>query len=299
MCNDYVEPIQRHYYRSIQDIWHDAFAWSRELPNDIIGFCGVPRSGIPIAHAIASSRNCHYVELSSLINGESTWREPIRRRMGKPHNTDGVILVVDDTSWSGGTMRHTIKPKLAHRTDIKIKYGALYFGQNGRSAIDYGFQQFHHVRQTFQHNLLHDTFAIQQSYDLDGVICEDCPSTEIDHNEAQYIRWMQTAKPLQIPTNTIGQIITARLEKYRPQTEQWLRSHGIECNQLIMLNGFDSNIHRNQTQDAGPRHKAEHYARLHHSTLFIESDDYQAQRIAELTGKSVVAWPSNRKWNCD
>jgi uncharacterized HAD superfamily protein len=283
----------------MSDLWRDCWEWSNQLPDDIIGFCGVPRSGVLVAQALAAHRNVHLIDFSALVSGQRPWETPIRRRLGRPLPATGTILVVEDTSWSGGTIRNEVKPLLANVEGINLKYGALYFGDRGRAAIDFAFKRFAHVRQTFQWNIFHDTFTWQQCFDFDGVFCGDCPSQDIDHDEAKYLEWMANVPPLIKPTHPVGTIVTGRLEKYRPEMLAYLHRHGIQFHRLEMYPFADSNAERNAKHHTVIEWKAETYQSQNQSTLFVESDDYQAQRIAELTGKSVVAWPSNRYWNCD
>jgi len=248
---------------------------------------------------LAAHRNVHLIDFSALVSGQRPWETPIRRRLGKPLPTKGTILVVEDTSWSGGTIRNEVKPLLANVKGVDLKYGALYFGDRGRTAVDFGFQRFGHVRQTFQWNIFHDTFSWQQCFDLDGVFCSDCPSQEIDHNETKYLYWLSTIKPLIKPTHAVGTIVTGRLEKYRTQTLAWLNRHGIPFHRLEMYPFAQSNAERNAKHHTVIEWKAETFESQHQSTLFVESDDYQAEQIAKISRKSVVAWPSQKYWNCD
>lgn len=296
-CSDHSkEKPLRHIYRSFQEQARDARLWAASLPEDIIGFCGVHRSGIAIAVAMATITNRHYVDFEALRQNSPTWLAPIRRKFGQAVSTEGRILVVDDTCMSGGTMRESIKPALAG-CKYPLAYGALYFGAIGRSEIDYGFQEHGHIRQSFESNLFHDGHAHSQSFDMDGVFCGDCPSNEIDLDESRYLDWLTHVKPLVIPTRPVGQIVTGRLEKYRPQTEEWLKRHGIGFNRLVMYQA-ESNADRNSKGDVAA-YKAKAYASQSGSTLFVESDEAQARDIARLSGKSTLCWLTQRTFNCD
>ena len=194
-------------------------------------------------------------------------------------------------------MQNEIKP---HLTGLQnVKYGALYYGDMGRRAIDFGYQRFEHIRQTFQWNIFHDTFVKRQCFDLDGIFCSDCPSQSVDHDEERYLAWLSTVKPLIVPTNPVGTIVTGRLDKYRAQTIDWLTRNGIGFDQLKMYPHAQSNAERNAKHHTVIEWKAKTFASMHRATLFVESDDHQAEQIAKLSGKSVVAWPSNKYWNCD
>lgn len=267
-----------------------------------MGVCGVHRSGIGVAQAIACHRNIHYVDFEALKREEPTWKAPIRRRLGSSGPTEGFILVVDDSAWSGLTLARLIKPQLVH-VKTPIKYGALYYGPNGRQHIDFGYERLPHVLQTFESNIFQDCFSRQHSFDLDGIFCPDVPH-EIDCNEDRYLEWIIASQPLVVPVHRVGAIITGRIEKYRSATERWLKRHKINYSRLIMLPGYESNHQRNQAyMRTGTRSvsewKGRQFAALGNSTLYIESDSHQAQIIAEVSGKSVLAWDTQKTWNCD
>jgi uncharacterized HAD superfamily protein len=71
---------------------------------------------------------------------------------------------------------------------------------------------------------------------MDGILCKDCPSEFSEADDENYRQWLQYAEPYLLPSFTIDAIITARLEKYRPETEAWLKRHAVKYNELIMLN---------------------------------------------------------------
>jgi len=94
-----------------------------------------------------------------------------------------------------------------------------------------------------------------------------------------------------IPSNPLGGIVTNRLEQHRPQTEGWLRRHGIQYGQLIM-SPHRSFTERDHANDAAVR-KAEAYGADPTIRLFVESDDHQAIEIFRLTGRPVLSMARN------
>ena len=87
-------------------------------------------------------------------------------------------------------------------------------------------------------------------------------------------------------------IVTARIEKYRKPTVEWLNKHGVRFRQLIM---HPAKTLAERNRDDIPAFKArhfEHWAQRHHAVpkplMFIESDDWQSRRINEITGRLVV-----------
>jgi uncharacterized HAD superfamily protein len=127
-------------------------------------------------------------------------------------------------------------------------------------------------------------------FDLDGVFCEDPTDYENDDGE-KYKTFINNVAAKNIPTYEIGDIVSARLEKYRPQTEQWLKKNGIKYRNLHLID-LPSAVER---QKLAPHasFKASIYGRLTESKLFIESDARQAREIADMTGKPVFCMETN------
>ncbi|MFX8227120.1 hypothetical protein ABTL27_19780, partial [Acinetobacter baumannii] len=59
-------------------------------------------------------------------------------------------------------------------------------------------------------------------FDFDGVLCRDNTKAENDDGPL-YARFLRDAEPVFVPQRPIGHIVTGRLEKYRPETLDWLR----------------------------------------------------------------------------
>lgn len=119
------------------------------------------------------------------------------------------------------------------------------------------------------------------AFDMDGVLCRDCTKDEDDEGK-KYLNFLETADPKFLTDYPLGAIITSRLEKYRPQTEQWLAKHGVSYKTLIM-GPWSSNDERRGNVE---KWKAQKYiaSRL---GLYVESSDRSAQKIAQLSGKPV------------
>jgi uncharacterized HAD superfamily protein len=78
------------------------------------------------------------------------------------------------------------------------------------------------------------------------------------------------------------------LEKYRKETEAWLRSSRIEYEHLIMLDLPDAQSRR--VKNVHGAFKAAYY-RSCNAKLFIESDGHQAHEIARKSKKPVLWLP--------
>jgi orotate phosphoribosyltransferase len=120
-------------------------------------------------------------------------------------------------------------------------------------------------------------------YDLDGVICEDIkeqPGTQ------EYQLALETAALIQKPDRSTDIIVTGRTENHRKTTEKWLKRYGI-TNKLIMkpieLSGVENT----------PAYKSARYIQ-ENGIIFIESDSFQAEQIAQLSGKPVFCIENNK-----
>ncbi len=120
-------------------------------------------------------------------------------------------------------------------------------------------------------------------YDLDGVICEDITEQP---DTPEYELAIETAQLIMKPDRPTDIIITGRTENYRKTTEKWLKKHGI-TNKLIMkpveLKGIENT----------PAYKSDKYIQ-ENGIIFIESCSFQAEKIAQLSGKPVFCVENNK-----
>ena len=112
-------------------------------------------------------------------------------------------------------------------------------------------------------------------------------------NEQEYLNYIKNATPLFVPRTKIGGIVTYRLIKNKEITEKWLRDNGIEYCELIMFNAqtWDE---RFRSGISSEKYKADFYKSHPEYRLFVESDDYQARRIAEISKKPVYCVQTNK-----
>lgn len=268
-------------FRSYAQAAADVRKWSLSIPDDIVAVAGVPRSGSLIALLLAQHRNIHFVEWEQLLRGERPWTERLRRNVtAKP--ADGPVLVVDDTCYTGWTIRQ-LKPSIRGN----IRYGALYVGDEGRHELDYWFAVAPVWSHSFEWNLLHDAPTKHVCSDLDGTLCEDylLPGEDHDFSEA-YAKHLQHARKIRGTSYPVHAVVTARLEKYRQQTEDWLGRSGILYDRLIMCPAVTPD---ERSRMGFGRWKASVYAELPDARLFVENDHSQAKTIYDLTGKAVLS----------
>ena len=121
-------------------------------------------------------------------------------------------------------------------------------------------------------------------FDIDGVLCADPTRAQNDDGPA-YRAFLRDAPLLMRPTHEVGWLVTSRLERYRPETEDWLARHGIRYRELIMLDGVSAETRR------GARAHGWFKGRVYRdcdAELFIESDPFQAYDIAQIAARPVL-----------
>jgi len=254
-----------------------------KLPSDIDLIVGVPRSGIIPAYMLALFLNKNVCTLIEFINnlaidkGERPVSESAKDGRKK-------VLIVDDSIFSGNALAKT-KRKLENiNGDYEIIFLSVIALEESKKLVDYYFQIVSLPR-LFQWNYMNHSFLEKSCIDIDGVLCVDPTPDENDDGE-KYVEFCLNAKPLYIPSYEIHTLVTSRLEKYRPQTEEWLRKHNVKYKNLYMLDLPNAESRRNLNIHGS--FKSEIYSKLEDTILFIESEPHQAKKIAELTGKPCI-----------
>jgi uncharacterized HAD superfamily protein len=260
----------------------DVRDWTNLLPNDLIAVAGVPRSGFLPALHLALHRNIHLVTLEELRAGERPWEKPLRRFVAA--KTTGRVLIVDDSLNSGQTL-HEIRARLPDAGDFLF---AAVYGSESRSDVADFIYRYVPMPRCFEWMLFHSSQIESACLDLDGVLCCDPPFLEEDQGPGLE-RWrahLSEAKPRFLPTRKVTAVVTSRLEKYRPETEAWLREHHVLYGELVM-SPHPTATARRVARDHAQR-KARYYLQRSDALLFIESNLLQSREIARLTRKPVL-----------
>jgi hypothetical protein len=170
------------------------------------------------------------------------------------------------------------------RPGLAVHRLAAYCRPGSEAAVDLAFAPAP-ADPVFEWSLFRSPITGRAMFDLDGILCGDCPAEDDDDGE-RYRRFLETAAPQAVPKGPVHSIVTARLEKYRPETEAWLARHGIAWGRLVMLE-LASDAERRRTRPQG-RFKAAAYAADRGAVLFVESETWQAREIARgAPGKAV------------
>jgi adenine/guanine phosphoribosyltransferase-like PRPP-binding protein len=256
-----------------------------KIPPDITAIAGVARSGLSAATMLSMYLHLPMVTIRQTMNDVvqtgNGWRlggtKHVNPRTEK-------ILVVDDTVMTGNSLK-AIKP-LIDREFGNAVYAAVYVNPKALLKPDIWSVDlpWPHI---LEWNVFNSILSPSAAMDFDGILCHDCPPGS-DDDGPKYLDFIRNAKPLYMPRKCpIPLIVTARIERYRADTEDWLRRHGIRWNRLVM---HPAATLAERRRDNIAAYKARHYsawAAKHKATpgpiIFFESEDGQAREIATLS----------------
>lgn len=268
-------------YRNIADLNNIILKKLSIIPRDFDLIVGVPRSGMLPANLLSLYLNRPYTDIHSFLNGH-IYKAGARSKFFDI-TAFKKILVVDDSVASGSAMIEC-KESLKHLSDkFDIKFCAVYVIPGKEKTVDYYFEVVPLPRY-FQWNILNHTTLEKACFDIDGVLCAD-PLPEQNDDGEKYTDFILNAAPLFIPGSKIGTIVTSRLEKYRKETETWLKANNVKYNDLVMLDLPDMAA-RQKANNHGD-HKAKAYMSKPY-VLFVESDLSQAIEINRISKKPVL-----------
>lgn len=252
------------------------------IPSDIDLVVGIPRSGMIPAYMIALFLNkqcCSFSELKYNILPEHG-----ERKIEKNNWPPKKILIVDDSVYSGNALDKVKSEVDSLCLNRNFLYYAVFVTNNSKGYVDY-YAKVVQPPRIFQWNYMNHSILSRSCVDFDGVLCVDPTDAQNDDGEA-YKVFLHTAKPLFIPSVKIHAIVTSRLEKYRSDTEEWLRQHNVKYDSLIMLNL--ETARERQQKNCHASFKANIYKNDNEAILFIESNNSQAKNIATLSGKPCL-----------
>lgn len=271
--------------RTVADLHRDIIKNFNRLPRDIDAVIGIPRSGMLAASLIALVLNRPLGDVEGFAEGRLFSSGSTRRTAALDQGMAALrhVLVVDDSTRTGSAMIKA-RAQLAQIGDrVRITYCTIYGVEDLPPSVDFCLEVVAEPR-VFEWNMMHHPLLGSACVDIDGVLCHD-PTEDENDDGAAYLAFLENARPLNLPTQRLGTLVTSRLLKYRPQTEAWLARHGIAYDKLVMLDLPDAETRR--ASQAHGRFKGEYY-RDSDSWMFIESELPQAHRIAEISGKPVL-----------
>jgi uncharacterized HAD superfamily protein len=272
-------------FRDLGDLERSLQTIAQRLPPSVELVVGIPRSGLLAASILALNLNLPLTDVTGFLEGRVLARGSRPVRAGGERHAGPSAVVIDDSVATGGQMKKTRAEIEAAGRGDDVVYAAAFVSPGRESAVDLHGEVVNTPR-AFAWMLLHNHNVLARScVDIDGVLCLDPTESENDDGPA-YAEFLAGAQPLFIPSAPVRYLVTSRLEKYREATEGWLGRHGIEYEELVMLDLPDAAARRAQGAHAG--HKADFYRRSD-ADLFIESDYRQAAEIAARSGRQVFA----------
>lgn len=282
-------------FLTVNDLANDAFKLSSMLPHDVEAIVGVARSGITPANICATLLHKPLIAVrqtrNDVIDVGNGWRMGADKHVSIDRKRK--VAVVDDTCMTGNSLR-AIEPLLKKEFPNHVT-ASVYVNPLASKKPDLWVHDlaWPHI---LEWNLFNSVLSPNCATDFDGVLCYDCAGWQDDDGN-KYVEFMKNAIPKYMSRRSvIPLIVTARIEKYRAVTEDWLRKHGIRWGKLVM---HPAKSLAERRKDDIAAFKAKHYKAWAHGhvarpkpIMFIESEPLQAKRIAELSGL-VVTCPSN------
>jgi len=276
-------------YRSISDLSNCIRKNAYKIPHHIELIVGIPRSGLLAASMLSLHSNLKFCDVNSFIENRKidhgSTRTPKFPELEFPHDAKSVLFF-DDSIESGRSLNR-IKEKIDQiNWNGREFFGACYASQESSEYVDLYFEVVPQQR-LFEWNIMHRDFLKHCCVDIDGVLCRDPLPHENDDGQ-QYLNFIRTVRPNIVPSYRISTIVTNRLERYRRDTEDWLKSHGIDYERLEMLDL--PNAKARQASGDYASNKARVFRSDPRNLLFIESDRNQAEAISKLSGKHTLCF---------
>lgn len=257
------------------------------IPNEYDCIIGIPRGGLLFANIIA----CHYgrplATPEGFIRGEVWFAKDVPL---KPEEYKSILLV-EDSIYTGKQLQEAKQKLLNYDPSLNIKTATIFATVDNlanKPRVDYCLitqRSWTYSEWNLLTSLINFKMANRLAVDMDGVLCFDCPP-EIDIDEILYLNWLQNTSPKFIPSCKITAIITSRLEKYRPETEEWLRKHKIQYERLLMMPLKSKN---QKTLERVSEFKANSLKQID-ASWYWESNLNEAEAIFRLSGVPVFCF---------
>lgn len=273
-------------FRSIAELNQDVVTNLHQLPRDIDVVVGIARSGMLPASIIALALNLPLAEMRHFSTGKLLGTGGTRKTMRSDISFSDVrhALIVDDSIHTGTSLQEARELLAPFADKMQLTFCAIYAADATPLGDELTLVHLPQPR-VFEWNLMHHPVLNSACVDIDGVLCLD-PTSEQNDDGPAYLDFLREATARPIPTARIKELVTSRLEKYRPETEAWLKKHNVDYEKLVMLDLPSAEERRRLGAHAS--FKGEHY-RKSNATIFIESELPQAAEIANISGKPVLS----------
>ena len=272
-------------YRSYADLARVVTKKISLVPRDVDLVVAIPRSGCLPASIIGCTLNLSLIDLDGFLAGRVPQHGISRKLATGERSSFRHALIVDDSVLTGTSLEQVKARVQQAAPSCRVTYAAVFVTKESSSLVDLHFDICPFPRQ-FEWNVFHHEHLSRCCVDIDGVLCLD-PDPAVNDDGPRYREFLLEAVPHILPSRPIRHLVTSRLEKWRPETESWLQSHGVRYERLSMLD-LPTARERARTGAHGT-HKARVYAADHGAKLFIESEQFQAEQIARLSGKPALS----------
>ena len=271
------------HYRTITDLNTAIISNLHKVPADIDVIVGIPRSGLLAANFLALHLHLPFTDVSGFLENRLLAGGERMKDFKSDIRQSSTVLVLDDSLNTGSSMEKVRNRLQTKHPDKNILFSAVFMRPGNEHMVDFHFETCP-VPRVFEWNLMNHPVIEDACVDIDGVLCLDPAPGQNDDGE-NYLEFVENASPLLRIRRPIGCLVTNRLEKYRRQTEKWLKKHGIQYHELIMRDLPDKKA-RLEAAEHGT-FKGRIYKKRTDSKLFVESSYKQSRDIARVSGKMV------------
>jgi hypoxanthine phosphoribosyltransferase len=261
-------------FKSLKDLVEDVHKILPRIPRDVGIVYGISRSGVLPATIIATNIGAEL----GIISGIPLYN-PRHSHYGGLQPVGKKVLLVDDSICTGTSLEYNKK-----LLGVDCITCVIYTNSLCRDSVDIYGEVIDSAR-FFEWNLLRNLSTPLFSFDMDGVLCAD--PTAYDNDGPEYENAVINALPLYIPQTKIRMICTNRIERWRQQTEAWLKKYSVQYDKLIMQ-PYSTAVERRHCSNPA-EYKAKHFIEERESPLFVESNMAQAKTIWIKSQKPVLS----------
>lgn len=275
-------------YRSLSDMGKTITLNTHKIPPSVDLVVGIPGSGMLAGSLIALSLNTLAADLQGFIENR-TLRHGFTRNTktfySSPREARHVLLV-NDAIVSGHTMQKAREKISAAGIEQIITACVVYAGHEHTENADLIFEQLRPPF-AFEWSLMYSPLLQDCCVDIDGLFLDIPLTNDVEDRQAR-MRSIRDARPLTVPSQPAGVLVTDYPETFRHEIETWLDKHNIRYRKLHMpehggVNGIRRSGHL-------ATFKSRVYQDYPEAPLFIESSSDLARTIALQTGRKVLSY---------
>ncbi|WP_416150488.1 phosphoribosyltransferase family protein [Salipaludibacillus sp. HK11] len=253
---------------------------------------GIPRSGMIPANMIAHHLNKDCCDITTFHNNYNLESEHILNSSNYSEFSYDAknVLIVDDCIASGKSLSKSLQ-QLSKSRDYNLTTLCIYSTKTEREDVDLVLEPLPGIG-IFEWNIYHQKIVEVSCITIDGVLCSNPTEKDANDND-KYLDFILNAPPIFIPSGKVNILVTSRLEKYRRQTEAWLKKYNVEYDSLIMLEQPSNKFGHKEIL---VNHKVATYKKSGNE-LFFESNREQSIEIHIRTKMPVYCVETNEMFS--